>query len=241
MRTFANECLVGLAGCAFPDGVTLGNLKQRWIRFAWLEFGDFVSAFTRAGIFDDCQKWDLVLSGHPVFRGNGERPVVSLITRRYDPCGARAFGLDAGDGAETKVLSSLLLSRASDLRLRSRINFRNFQSWYVRDIRNPRAVVPADTCAGNRIEDMVSDPVDRLAIGTDVQGVLLFGISAAFRIASLFDGKGAGDGGFVGECLHNCGGAVESPRKVIHRWTPDVRNLTGVASHRLSQKGDGCD
>jgi len=103
---------------------------------------------------------------------------------------ARAIGHDAGDGADTKVLSCLLLSRVTDLFLPSRINVRNLYGlrpilhrlWdrHVRDICNLRAVFPADTRAGNRIEDNVADQVDRLAISTDMQSLLRFGVSATF-------------------------------------------------------------
>ena len=111
----------------------------------------------------------------------------------------------------------------------------------MRDIRNLRVVFPADTRAGNWIEDIVGDQVDRLAIDTDVQGLVHFGISAAFRVASLYYGKSAGDVGSVGECLHDRGGAGETPGNVVRQRTVDERNLSGVAaSHCLSQEGGGC-
>lgn len=152
-------------GGAFPDGVTLGNVKQRWIRFARLEHGDFVCAFTRARIVGNGQKRDVVLRGHPVFPHDGEGLVVSLVACRNDPRAARDFGLDTGDSAVTKVLACLMLSRATDSRLPSRFNVRNLHGLrpilhrlrigHMRDIRNLRVVFPADTRAGNWIEDIV--------------------------------------------------------------------------------------
>jgi hypothetical protein len=44
----------------------------------------------------------------------------------------------------------------------------------MRDIRNLRAVFPGDTRAGNRIEDNEADQVERLLIGTGVQGSVAF-------------------------------------------------------------------
>jgi hypothetical protein len=51
-----------------------------------------------------------------------EGPVVSKVTRRYGSRGARTSGLDAGNGVDTKVLTCLLLSWATDMRQPSRVN-----------------------------------------------------------------------------------------------------------------------
>jgi hypothetical protein len=171
-------------GGAFPDGVTPGELKQRRTRFARLEFGDFVDAFTPARIVGNRQKWDAGLHGHPVFPLEGEGPVVSPVTHRYDPPTERAFGLDAGNGADSKILVCLMLRGATALRLPSRVTVLNLRGLRpilhrlrgrrMRDIRNLRAVFPGDTRAGNRIEDNEADQVERLLIGTGVQGSVAF-------------------------------------------------------------------
>ena len=82
--TLISKSLVRLAGGAFPDGVTLGNPEQRGIGFAGPKFRDFVCAFTRAWIIMNGQKRYVVLRGYPVICHDGEGPVVSLVTRRYD-------------------------------------------------------------------------------------------------------------------------------------------------------------
>jgi hypothetical protein len=233
-------------GGAFPDGVTPGNLKQRRIRFARLEFGDFVDAFTPARIVGNRQKWDVGLHGHPVFPLEGEGPVVSPVTHRYDPRTARAFGLDAGDGADSKVLACLMLRGATDLRLPSRVTVLNphglrpilhrLRGRRMRDLRNPRAVFQVIRVRATGSKTMKLTKLSGCSSARTCRGLLRFGISAALRVASLFYGKSAGDGGSVDEYLNDRGDEAEGPGNDPRQRTADVRNLTGAASHRLGQE-----